>query len=266
MLVLHGIPAEYGYNLLFVMPITPEDRAREKIDRLLTAAGWIVQDRKNASLAAARGVAVGEFPLKPGHGEADYLLFVDGSPLGVVEAKKEGSTLTGVELQTAKYGEGVPDQLKAPRRPLPFQYQSTGVETRFTNLLEPEACSRNVFAFHRPDTLAEWLTHELQQPGSTLRARVRNMPELPTEGLRPAQINAIKNLEASLAAGRPRALIQMASGGGKTYTACNFSYRLIKHTGARRILFLVASDVSKPHGLHLRTLSAHSGAPLDHQI
>jgi type I restriction enzyme R subunit len=171
---------------------------------------------------------VREFPLKPGHGEADYLLFVDAAPMGVIEAKREGVTLTGVELQTTKYSEGIPDNLPAPRRPLPFQYQSTGVETRFTNLLEPDARSRSVFSFHKPDTLDAWLSRESQHPGSTLRARLRNLTPLITEG-RPAQITAIRNLETSLADGRPRALIQMASGGGKTYTACNFIYRLVKH-------------------------------------
>jgi type I restriction enzyme, R subunit len=157
----------------------------------------------------------------------------------VVEAKKEGSTLTGFEGQTAKYGEGLPSHVPAPRRPLPFLYQSTGVETRVTNLLEPDARSRNVFAFHQPETLAEWLEQEVQHPGSTLRAELRQMPPLIEEGLRPAQIKAINNLEVSLAQHRPRALIQMASGGGKTYTACNVAYRLIKHAGAKRILFLV---------------------------
>lgn len=106
------------------MLITPEDRARENIDKLLTVAGWIVQNKKEANLTAGRGVAVREFPMKSGHGEADYLLFVDSAPIGVVEAKKEGDTLTGVELQTTKYSEGIPANLTAPRRPLPFQYQS----------------------------------------------------------------------------------------------------------------------------------------------
>lgn len=221
------------------MPITPEDRARQNIDKLLKDACWVVQDKRAANLSAARGVAVREFPLKSGHGEADYLLFVDSAPVGVVEAKREGVTLTGVELQTTKYSEGIPDNLPAPRRPLPFQYQSTGVETRFTNLLEPDARSRSVFSFHKPETLDAWLSRENQHPGSTLRARLRNLPLLITDGLRPAQITAIRNLEVSLAEGRPRALIQMASGGGKTYTACNFIYRLVKHAGARRVLFLV---------------------------
>lgn len=157
----------------------------------------------------------------------------------MVEAKREGTTLTGVEIQTTKYSEGVPDNLPVPRRPLPFQYQSTGVETRFTNLLEPDARSRPVFSFHKPETLDVWLSKEVQHPGSTLAARLRHLPPLEMQGLRPAQVTAIINLEKSLAEGRPRALIQMASGGGKTYTACNFIYRLIKHAGARRILFLV---------------------------
>jgi len=221
------------------MPITPEDRARQNIDALLSAAGWIVQDRRDANPLAGRGVAIREFPMKTGYGEADYLLYADGMVVGVVEAKREGLTLTGVELQSKKYSEGLPDGLPAPRRPLPFLYESTGVETRFTNLLEPDARSRNAFSFHRPETLAAWLDQESKNPGSTLLARFRQMPDLPKQGLRPAQITAILNLEKSLAENRPRALIQMASGGGKTYTACNFSYRFIKHAGARRILFLV---------------------------
>jgi type I restriction enzyme R subunit len=221
------------------MPETPEARARENIDRTLIDSGWIIQSRGEANVMEARGVAIREFPMKPGFGEADYLLYIDGQAVGVVEAKKEGSTLIGFEIQTAKYSEGLPDGLPAPRRPLPFCYQSTGIETRFTNLLEPEAASRNVFAFHRPETLAEWLGDELARPGSTVKARIRHMPPLAEEGLRPAQIKSIKNLELSLGRGKPRALIQMASGGGKTFTACEFIYRLIKYAGARRVLFLV---------------------------
>jgi len=217
----------------------PEAKARENIDKQLIDAGWLVQSRDEADISAGRGVAIREFPMKSGFGEADYLLYVEGQAVGVVEAKKEGSTLTGFEIQTTKYSEGLPDSLPAPRRPLPFCYQSTGIETRFTNLLEPDAASRNVFSFHQPATLAEWLTDELNHTGSTVKARIRQMPPLIEQGLRPAQIKAIKNLELSLGQGKRRALIQMASGGGKTFTACNSIYRLIKHGGAHRILFLV---------------------------
>ena len=132
----------------------PEDRARAHIDRLLTAAGWILQNRDSVNIGAGRGIAIREFPLAPGHGFADYLLYIDGAAAGVVEAKKAGESLTEVEGQTAKYSTGLPDGLPARRRPLPFCYESTGVETRFTNLLEPDARSRSVFGFHQPETLA----------------------------------------------------------------------------------------------------------------
>lgn len=233
---------------------TPEARARLEIDRLLTAAGWHVCDVKNTNLHAARGVAIREFPLNPGHGEADYLLYVDGKAAGVIEAKKRGATLTGVERQSDRYAKGLPASLPAWSRPLPFAYESTGVETRFTNGLDPEPRSRNVFAFHRPEHLASLLTlpaHQAQDapakpytPGpGTFLARLQHMPPLVTEWgdfkLWPAQIKAIQNLEGSLANNKPRALIQMATGSGKTFTAISFIYRLIKFAGARRVLFLV---------------------------
>ncbi len=219
--------------------MAPEQEARAEIDKLLAAAGWSVQPRDKVNLNAAQGVAICEYPLKKSHGFADYLLYVDGAAVGVIEAKKAGSPLTAVEIQTAKYSEGLPDHIPAPRRPLPFCYQSTGIETRFTNLLEPDARSRPVFAFHKPEMLGQWIQADLKSPGSTVRGRLRIMPALDDGNLWPAQIKAIRRLEQSLAENRPRALIQMATGSGKTFTACNFSYRLIKYAGARRILFLV---------------------------
>lgn len=127
----------------------PEQDARREIDRLLAAAGWAVQGVAAADLHAARGVALREFALNPGHGHADYLLYVDSKACGVVEAKKKGATLTGVEAQSARYAQGLPASLPAWRRPLPFLYESTGVETRFTNGLDPAPRARGVFAFHR---------------------------------------------------------------------------------------------------------------------
>jgi type I restriction enzyme R subunit len=217
----------------------PEDRARVNIDRLLTAAGWLIQNRNSINIEAGRGIAIREFPLAPGYGFADYLLYVDGYAAGVVEAKKAGETLTEVETQTAKYSVGLPQNLPAPRRPLPFCYESTGVETRFTNLLEPDARSRPVFGFHRPETLASWMEADLKSPGSGLRNRLRLLPPVPHEGLWDHQHRVIVNLEQSLARNDPRALIHMTMGSGKTFTACNFVYRLIAHAGARRVLFLV---------------------------
>ena len=234
--------------------MTPEEQARVNIDNLLEQAGWAVQDVAALNLYASAGVAVREFSLKPGHGEADYLLFVGKRPVGVVEAKPAAHTLTGVEAQSGKYSAGLPDDLEAPRRPLPFLYESTGVETQFTNLLDPDARSRSVFSFHTPDTLAGWIgisetpvvdTERISEPSGdyleahNLRQRLRDMPSLNASNLWPVQERAIRNLEESLAAGRPRALVQMATGSGKTFMACNQVYRLIKHAEAKRVLFLV---------------------------
>ena len=210
----------------------PEAKARRKIDRLLDAAGWKVQDYKHLNLAARRGVAVTEFPLK--HGFADYLLFIDRKVVGVVEAKPEGTTLSGVAEQSDDYLRSIPKEVPHILDPLPFAYESTGSETLFRDSRDPESRSRGVFSFHRPETFAEWLSRE-----GTTRLRLRNMPSLITSGLRDCQVDAIKNLERSFSEDRPKALIQMASGSGKTYTAVYASYRLIKHARAKRILFLV---------------------------
>jgi type I restriction enzyme R subunit len=192
------------------------------------------------NLAASQGVAVREFILKPPHGRVDYLLFVDRKPVGIIEAKPEGTTLTGVEEQSAKYSAGLPDNLVAPIRPMPFAYESTGIETRFTNTADPYPRSRPLFWFHQPATLANWVRGIVENPaGPTLRYRLQTLPPLDPTGLWPAQAQAIGNLERSLRDDRPRALIQMATGAGKTFAAANIAYRLIKYANARRVLFLV---------------------------
>src|SRR5437588_8652855 len=203
---------------------SPEELAREKIDKLLTECGWRIQNRSTINLSATNGIALREALLK-GRDEVDYVLFVDGKASGTVEAKPEGFTLTGVEEQSGKYGKGLLDIYPKWREPLPFAYESTGVETQFTNQLDPSPKSRNVFAFHRPETLLEYL-----QPNANLNTRLANLlttDQMPKSNLWSAQIEAIDNLEKSLAANKRRALIQMATGSGKTYTAVNFVYRLI---------------------------------------
>jgi type I restriction enzyme R subunit len=243
--------------------LTPEDKAREQIDAMLSTSGWVVQDRAEMNVWAGQGVAVREFPLVTG--EADYLLFVGGKAVGALEAKKVGHTLKGVEVQSGKYAQGLPHGLNPPVTPLPFLYESTGVETQFTNLLDPYPRSRPVFAVHRPETLAEWLAADtldkwvktLHEDGtglftaaddsrpSSFRSRLQTLPPLeqPREGsgwrLFPNQMQAITNLEASFKKDRPRALIQMATGSGKTLMAITAVYRLIKFGGARSVLFLV---------------------------
>ena len=217
-----------------------EARARKEIDQQLAAAGWVVQSQKHLNLRAGRGVAVREFKLDKPHGRVDYLLFGDGHPLGVIEAKAVGTTLIEVEAQSGKYIEGLPSWMTKPVYPLPFIYESTGAETRFTNGYDPEARSRPVFTFHRPETLVDWVRQIPDDPGvPTFRARLKAMPPLDERGLWGKQAEAIRNTELSLAEDRPRALIQMATGSGKTFTAASLSYRLIRYGGAKRILFLV---------------------------
>ncbi len=179
---------------------TREDQARADIDALLSAAGWIVQDREELALGAGAGIAVREFPLKSGF--ADYLLYVYRQPVGAIEAKKAGTPLSGVEWQAEKYSTGLPDELPAPRRPLPFLYESTGKETFFTNGFDPDPRSRRVFAFHQPQTLAQWLAEGDNQ----LRRRVCHYPPLPTHGLWDAQIRARDREPRALRRGQPSAL------------------------------------------------------------
>ncbi|MGO8003529.1 DEAD/DEAH box helicase family protein [Rhizobium ruizarguesonis] len=212
--------------------LTPEQIARQKIDTLLASAGWVVQKPEEFNRKASLGVAVREFQLMTG--PCDYLLFVDGKAAGIVEAKKVGVTLGGVADQSAKYMGGIPAHLARWEDLLVFDYESNSQETYFRNMRDPKPRSRRVFAFHRPDTLHLWLKTPL-----TLRTALADMPPLDNIGLRDCQIDAIHGLEASLAADKPRSLIQLATGAGKTFTACSFSYRLIKHAGAKRILFLV---------------------------
>ena len=204
---------------------------------MLAAAGWAVQDYKAFDPSISLGIALREVPLKSGR--CDYLLLANRKPVGVVEAKKEGTTLSTVADQSAHYAENLPDFLAAGlgAESLPFRYESTGVETFFRDERDPHPRPRRVFCFHRPETLTQWLSEP-----KTLRALLAEMAfthPLNTLGMRACQVEAITGLEQSLAADRPRSLLQMATGSGKTFTAGAFSYRLIKFAKAKRVLFLV---------------------------
>src|SRR6266403_386113 len=146
------------------MPETPEQKARREIDSNLAEAGWLVQNREDLDLTAGRGIAVREFQMKPGFGFADYLLYVDRKAVGAVEAKAEG-TLTGVEAQSAKYAAGLPDNLPAHKRPLPFLFESNGAVTYFTSGIDPVPRSRQIFNFPKPETFAAWLSQLYQLRG-----------------------------------------------------------------------------------------------------
>ena len=211
--------------------MNPEEQARVNIDKLLEQSGWIVQDYKHLNLGAGLGIAVREFPTLKG--PADYMLFIKRKAVGVLEAKPEGVTLSGVTEQSERYLENFPDDIPHIT-PLRFAYESTGVETIFRDRLDIDTRSRRVFSFHKPETLQEWMKED-----TTLRNRLKSFPPLITDALRDAQVEAITNLEKSFGENHPRALIQMATGSGKTFTAINFSYRLIQHAKAKRVLFLV---------------------------
>ncbi len=213
--------------------MTPEQRARRNIDNMLQASGWHVQNYAGHDTDAALGVAVREYRLKADQ-RADYLLFIGGVAIGLIEAKPEGTTLSGALQQAERYRASLPDDLPNRTRFF-FSYASTGIETYFRDTRDPDSRSRQVFTFHTPQALSD----AFHQP-RTLRERLKtDLPHLERGSLRVCQFEAITNLEASLREARPRALIQMATGSGKTHAAVSSTYRLIKFTNAKRILFLV---------------------------
>jgi type I restriction enzyme R subunit len=209
----------------------PEATARQHIDRALTESGWAVLDFADANLGTSRAVAIREFALTTGYGFADHVLFVDGRAAGVIEAKKAGTTLTGVELQAARYSDGFPDAFPARLRPLPFLYQSTGLETRFSSRLDPDPRSRRVFQFHQPATIATTLD------SSDATAR---MPRIAQQRLAHGQSDHLQfrvffaSLRYSL-----RLCVKRLRRLSRTFTAISAIYRLMKFAETRRILFLV---------------------------
>ncbi|MBP9118245.1 MAG: DEAD/DEAH box helicase family protein, partial [Methyloversatilis sp.] len=212
--------------------MTPEGKARQQIDARLEQAGWVVQDLRQFDLGASRGIAIREYPTDTG--PADYVLFIDREAVGVIEAKSDATILTFVEDQTARYA-GSTLKWRVRAAPLPFLFESTGQITRFTDGRDPSPRSREIFHFFTPGQLAEWL----RQP-DTLRSRLAaDLPALPARNLRDCQIAAVTGLEKSLAQNKPRALVHMATGAGKTFTAITAVYRLLKFGGAKRVLFLV---------------------------
>lgn len=214
--------------------MTPEAQARQHIDHKLTQAGWGLQDMKQLNLSAGVGVAVREYPTDTG--PADYVLFVNRKAVGVIEAKKDtaGENLTATESQTERYATAHLKWRK-DHTPLRFLFEATGQIIRFTDGADPMPRSREVFHFFKPETLAAWLAQPV-----TLRHRLAaQMPTLPERNLRDCQVSAVTGLEKSLALNKPRALVHMATGAGKTFTAITSVYRLLKFGGAKRILFLV---------------------------
>lgn len=211
----------------------PEQKARKVIDKKLEQSGWIVQDVKKLNPIASLGVAVREFPTDTG--PVDYALFVNGIPVGVIEAKKSeaGENITTVEEQSARYANSTFKWIKIEYS-IRFAYEATDNLIRFTDYNDIKFRSRTVFSFHRPETLERLLANE-----GTIRNNMKNFPPLDEAGFRKCQINAIRNLDISFSNNRQKALVQMATGAGKTFTAITAAYRLLKYGKMNRILFLV---------------------------
>ena len=212
-----------------------EAETREAIDAKLEAAGWVVQDKAKIDLTRGIGVAVREMPTDTG--PADYMLFIDGKACGIIEAKREGASLGHVAEQSQRYATSETKFVQrwvVSDQPLPLLYEATNYQVRFRDERDPTPRSREVFHFHQPKTLKSWL-----EQGDTFRSRLQNLPDLNIKGLRDCQIDAIHGIEASLKQGKQRAVLQMATGAGKTFTACTEVYRLAKFAKAKRVLFLV---------------------------
>lgn len=213
--------------------MTPEAKARENIDKKLEQSGWTLQDMKDFNPMASLGVAVREYPTSTG--PVDYALFIDRKPVGIIEAKssEKGETLTTAEEQTSRYASSTFKWANLTQ-PIRFAYEATDIITRFTDYADNKSCSREVFSFHRPETLSDLL-----KATNTLRNNLKGFPSFDDTGFRTCQTSAIINLEDSFAQNKSRALIQMATGAGKTFTAITSVYRLLKNAKAKRILFLV---------------------------
>lgn len=213
--------------------MTPEEQARVVIDEKLEQSGWIIQDMRQLNLTASLGIAVREFPTSTG--PVDYALFIEGKPVGIVEAKKSeaGENITVVEGQSARYANSTFKWVQQEYR-IRFAYEATDKLVRFTDYDDIKYRSRSVFSFHRPETLKSLIA-----ASDTVRNNMKHFPALDETGFRKCQIKAINNLDRSFADNRPKALVQMATGAGKTFTAITAAYRLLKYGKMNRILFLV---------------------------
>ena len=216
-----------------VYSMKPEDKARKAIDTKLEQSGWIIQDFLMINPMASLGIAVREYPTSTG--PVDYALLIEGRPVGVIEAKKdnEGENITVVESQSGRYANSKFKCVNVEYN-IRFVYEATGKLTRFTDYNDLKYRSRKVFSFHRPETLKK-----LMEQTDTIRNNMKRFPDFDTEGFRDCQIKAIQNLDKSFSENRPKALVQMATGAGKTFTAITATYRLLKYAKLNRILFLV---------------------------
>ncbi|WP_456088128.1 type I restriction endonuclease subunit R [Parabacteroides sp.] len=210
--------------------MTPEEKARRKIDQWLTDAGWKVVDREDYE-PACTAVAIREGLLK-GNLEADYFLFINGKAVGVLEAKREDIDAFSNKVceQAALYARSVPNIYQTYQKPLPFIFTSNGKDLYFCDFREQDSYFKQIMSIPTPHELVKKLGIEDTFAG---------LPALKKKGLRDCQYEAVTELEKSFRNGQNRALMVLATGAGKTYTACLTAYRMLSYTSMRRVLFLV---------------------------
>jgi type I restriction enzyme R subunit len=208
----------------------PEEKARVKIDQMFADAGWRVVDRDEYAPNMS-AVAIRE-GLLSGNKEADYFLFINGKAVGVLEAKREEIDVSSssVAEQAIDYAKSVPNCYQAYSRPLPIIYRSNGHDVLFNDFRDPDAPAEVLNRIHTPKEICKLLG---------IKDYYAQLPTLNKRGLRDCQYEAITALESSFRTGQNKALIVLATGAGKTYTACLAAYRMLSYTPTKRVLFLV---------------------------
>ncbi len=210
--------------------MTPEEKARVKIDKQLNNAGWEIVSRQEYVPNYASAVKEG---LMQGNKESDYLLFIDDKAIAVVEAKAESNSLGDIVAQQAEWYSTHPQSWVGMwfKNQIPLVYLANGNKIYFKNMLEPESEYVELTAMHTPKQMLK-LIGEKSEYGA--------LPKLEKRGLRDCQYNAERKLEEKLKLGHKKSLAILATGSGKTYLACLAAYRLLNYTPAtKRVLFLV---------------------------
>ena len=208
----------------------PEEKARIKIDQGFYDAGWEVVNRDQYT-PTSTAVAIREGLLK-GNLEADYFLFINGKAVGVLEAKREEVDVSSgiVSDQVVTYAKNIPQYYQAYQRPLPLLYKSNGKIVLFKDYRDNDSDFEEINRIHTPWEIVKVLG--IDDPFAGL-------PTLRSKRLRDCQYEAVTELEKSFRIGQNRALMVLATGAGKTYTACLTAYRMLAYTPMRRVLFLV---------------------------
>ena len=210
--------------------MTPEEKARVKIDKQLNNAGWEIVSRHEYVPNYASAVKEG---LMQGNKESDYLLFVDDKAIAVVEAKAESNSLGEIVAQQAEWYSTHPQSWVGMwfEEQIPLVYLANGNKIYFKNMLEPESEYIELTAMHTPKQMLKLISKKSEYGA---------LPKLEKKGLRDCQYNAERKLEEKLKLGHKKSLAILATGSGKTYLACLAAYRLLNYTPAtKRVLFLV---------------------------